>query len=362
VWKVGKYTRTTAHLNSRAQADKPETVKFGGTNSDEQVLSYFKSAKAKGLKTTFYPSLLVDSNEQSDCWRGFITGDGDQLERFMQEQYKPFILHYATLLKDVVDVFLVGSQMEGLASLANGYGKRLFASKLVKLSEEVRSILGDKVLQSYAAHLSEYQSVCGGDRRFDEYWADKNTDFVGIDAFFPLANSNDSNMLKKAWTSGEGFDYYLGEYQEKKTFSDASAKWKDLNTWWSKEHWSWDGKTCTSEKTPWAPEMKKIKFTSWGVRSTDANLYPHMHDDQFPECSRKTENVSHQVAAIKATIDFVKENKSLLDGFSCYYYDSRGRGWSDVKKDEKYLYSDRHKFPLSHNIDGKIGKTVKYSS
>nr|WP_284525157.1 glycoside hydrolase TIM-barrel-like domain-containing protein [Orientia tsutsugamushi] len=71
-------------------------------------------------------------------------------------------------------------------------------------------MLGKQVLVSYAADWSEYHHIDTNDGYYyhlDPLWACDTIDFVGIDAYFPLTHTQDSNItieeIKHGWESGE---------------------------------------------------------------------------------------------------------------------------------------------------------------
>ena len=88
--------------------------------------------------------LLVD--DVSKSWRGSITGDAEDVSNFYKKQYKPFIMHYAGLLKDVIDMFYIGSELQGLTSIKGDGREFPFIDCLVDLASSVRSEVGGNIL------------------------------------------------------------------------------------------------------------------------------------------------------------------------------------------------------------------------
>ena len=87
-WRVNGVSRSAAHLVSRDEEDRPV---YGGTPADFAVVQAIEEMKARGLRVTFYPFILMDvppgnslPNPYSDNaaetgqpafpWRGRITG------------------------------------------------------------------------------------------------------------------------------------------------------------------------------------------------------------------------------------------------------------------------------------------------
>jgi hypothetical protein len=361
-WKVGGYGRDNAHYIAK-DGEGSSTVRYGGTMPDEDVINYIKALKANDLEAVFYPFLMVDVDGKP--WRGRITGNVEDVHDFYENQYKPFILHYANLLKDQnIDAFLIGSELEGLTSVMSDNYSFPFVLKLVELAKIVKKILGKGVKVSYAANWSEYHSVPGGLRPLDNLWAAPFVDFVGIDAYFPLTDHANSkkitaNEIQKNWTSGEGIEYYYqGEF--KNNFStEPWAQWKNLEYWYEENHYSWNSKTEESIKTSWSPKMKPIWFTEYGFSCLDkATNTPNASFPELPKNSTGEYDPSIQIKGISATIEFVNSRNFIEKAF-CYGWDSRGLGWQDKKtSDLTSYYFDSTLWKAGHWIDGKIGNKI----
>ena len=239
-WLISSYDRTDAHQIYRSNQLDPTKVRYGGTAPDSDVLSYIQEIKDKGLKVAFYPFIMVDDSSKS--WRGSITGDAEDVSSFYNEQYKPFIMYYAELLQDVVDMFYIGSELEGLTSIKGNDREFSFVDCLVDLSSSLRSEVGDNILISYAANWTEYHSCHGGYRPLDTLWSNQNIDFVVVDYYMPLTDSEKTNLsieeIKEGFYSGEGYDYYLNYTGEKTEFNNDCDRWKDVAGWFSSEHWA----------------------------------------------------------------------------------------------------------------------------
>jgi GTA TIM-barrel-like domain/Putative phage tail protein len=249
-WVVNGVARADAHLVSRDDEDRPV---FGGTPADFAVVEAIRELKARGMRVTFYPFLMMDvppgnslPNPYSDNagevgqpafpWRGRITcspaadyaGTVDKTaaaatqvgDFFGDAQPGDFtvagdtvtwtgpagdwglrrmILHYAKLCKAAggVDAFLIGSEMRGLTTIRSGASTYPAVTALRNLAGDVRSILGAGTEIGYAADWSEYfghQPQDGsGDVFFhlDPLWADPDIDFIGIDNYMPLSDWRD---------------------------------------------------------------------------------------------------------------------------------------------------------------------------
>ena len=356
-WVVSDYGRDTAHQLRRSDPADPSTVRFGGTIPDGDVVGCFKALKDQGLQTAFYPFIMVDDEDAS--WRGFITGEARDVSNFYYQQYRPFIMHYARLFHEhnvEVDIFYLGSELEGLNSI-KGEGRDFpFSHCLAELAEEVRWELGMNVKISYAANWTEYHSCRqGGHRPLDVLWSNANINFVGIDYYMPLTDKQvDEDItleeIKAGFTSGEGFDYYLDADGNRVIIDEPHNRWKDLKTWHETEHWAFDPETSESYKTGWSPGSKPIVFSEFGFPSIDkATNQPYMFGDSLPKVSSGAEDIPLQMRAIKATIEHIMGEGDYISGGFAYCWDSRGKGWQ-----EKFV--DGNQWATGHWIDGKIVK------
>ena len=248
-WIVNGVTRAAAQVVSYKDG-KPV---YGGTPADFSVIQAIRELKARGLRVTFYPFLMMDipeGNTQPDPWsdntasigqpvlpwRGRITcspaasfaGTVDktstaaaQVSAFFGNAqpsnfsvsadrvtwtgpisdwgFRRMILHYAHLCAAAggVDAFLIGSEMRGLTQIRSGAATYPAVQQLRDLATAVRSILGPATRISYAADWTEYfghhPQDGSGDVFFhlDPLWADVNIDFVGIDNYMPLSDWRD---------------------------------------------------------------------------------------------------------------------------------------------------------------------------
>jgi hypothetical protein len=208
-WSVNGVDRETAHLVSRDVEGRPV---YGGTPADFAVIQAIRELKARGLRVTFYPFILMDvppgnalPDPYSDHaghlgqpafpWRGRITcspaagyaGSVDrtpaaaaQVAAFFgaaspgqfavagetvswtgpsgDRGLRRMILHYAHLCKAAggVDAFLIGSEMRGLTTVQSAPASYPAVQAFRDLAADVRSVLGASSKLSYAADWSEY--------------------------------------------------------------------------------------------------------------------------------------------------------------------------------------------------------------
>ena len=249
-WVVNGVSRANAFLVSRDAEDRPV---YGGTPADFAVVQAIQEMKARGLRVTFYPFLLLDvppGNTKPDPysdsaattgqptfpWRGRITcspaagyvGTVDKTGAGASQVASLFgtatpanfsisgetvtwtgpvgewslrrmILHYAHLCAAAggVDAFLIGSEMPGPTTIRSAAATYPAVQALRDLATAVRSILGAGPKIGYAGDWSEYfghhPADGSGDVFFhlDPLWSDDNIDFIGIDNYMPLSDWRD---------------------------------------------------------------------------------------------------------------------------------------------------------------------------
>ncbi|MGH6922561.1 MAG: baseplate multidomain protein megatron, partial [Propylenella sp.] len=244
-WQVSGLTRATAEEVSEVDG-RPA---YGGSPSDLSVVRAIEDLRARGLKVTLAPFLLMDipagnalpdpetggTGQPAYPWRGRITcnpapgqpGSPDksaaasvQVAVFLgaaepgdfslgaasvdysgpaEWSFRRMVLHYAHLaeLAGGADAFLIGSELRGLTTMRSGTSSYPFVEALRTLAADVRSVVGGATKISYAADWSEYfghQPADGTDDvhfHLDPLWADAEIDFVGIDLYHQLTDWRD---------------------------------------------------------------------------------------------------------------------------------------------------------------------------
>ena len=260
-WRVNGVTRSQALVVSQDDQGRPV---YGGTPADFSVVQAIREMKARGLRVTFYPFLMMDipaGNSLPDPysdnaasigqpvlpWRGRITcapaagfagtvdktaTAAEQVSAFFGNAqpsdfsvsgdsvtwtggadwgFRRMILHYAHLCAAAggVDAFLIGSEMRGLTQIRSGAASYPAVQALRDLAAAVRAILGPATKISYAADWSEYfghhPQDGSGDVFFhlDPLWADANVDCIGIDNYMPLSDWRDGrdHLDAQVWPS-----------------------------------------------------------------------------------------------------------------------------------------------------------------
>ena len=248
VWSVNGVNRAAAPVISQIDG-KPV---YGGTPADFSVVEAIQAIKARGLRVTFYPFLMMDVppgntlpnpysanaagvGQATLPWRGRITcspaasfaGSADKTGAAATQVAALFgsatpaqftvsgttvtwtggtdwglrrmILHYAHLCAAAggVDAFLIGSEMVGLTTIRSGASTYPAVTAFKALAADVRSILGAGTKIGYAGDWSEYFGHHPGDGTGDVYfhldplWSDANIDFIGIDNYMPVSDWRD---------------------------------------------------------------------------------------------------------------------------------------------------------------------------
>jgi hypothetical protein len=295
IWSVAGVTRPIAHLVSTVDGH----AAFGGTPADASVVHLIQELKARGLKVTLYPFIMMDvpaGNPRIDPhtgvapqppypWRGRITCDpapgrpgtpdgnaaaAAQIDAFFGVGdpdawgYRRMILHYAGLAATAggVEAFLIGSEMRELTRIRSAAGVYPAVTRLVELAAEVKAIVGGGTLVTYAADWTEYGShvVDAGatEMRFplDPLWASPAIGAVGIDYYAPLSDWRDtathldrslaSSIYERAYLArnlraGEAYDWFYADTtarrdQVRTPITDGLGKpW----AYRAKDIWSW---------------------------------------------------------------------------------------------------------------------------
>lgn len=241
-WSVAGLTRSSAGVVSRNDG----RAAYGGTPSDDTVISSIRDLRARGLSVVLSPFILMDipaantlgdpysaaSSQPAYPWRGRITvapaagrpgtpdktalaashlaafigsaavsdfsvsGDSVLYSGPAEWSFRRFILHHAHLAKAAggVDAFVLCSELRGLTTVRAAGNTFPFVSALMQLAADVRGILGPSVKILYAADWSEYfghQPADGsGDVFFhlDPLWSSPHVDCIGLDVYWPLAD------------------------------------------------------------------------------------------------------------------------------------------------------------------------------
>ncbi|HEY8595643.1 MAG TPA: glycoside hydrolase TIM-barrel-like domain-containing protein [Devosiaceae bacterium] len=237
---------------------------YGGTPSDQSVVAAIADLKARGLKVTLYPIVLMDippgntladpeagtPGQPSYPWRGRITSDpapgqagtpdlsaaiDAQVAAFFGSTapgdfgiaggavtcaraddwgYRRMVLHYAQLagLAGGVDGFIIASEMKGLTTLRRSPDQFPAVEALCALAADARAILGPDTAITYAADWSEYSGYqppdAPGDKLFhlDALWAHADIDAIGIDNYLPITDWRDGETHRDRSLAASPYD------------------------------------------------------------------------------------------------------------------------------------------------------------
>jgi hypothetical protein len=371
-WSVAGISRASAQVVLQFDADTPT---YGGTPSDHTVVQIVDHLKSKGLNVMLYPMVFVDTiTPVPKPWRGRIAPANatDAASWFTKTNgYNTFITHYANLVKNKVDAFVIGSELIGMTGYTNTAGNYPAVSQLVSLAATVKGIMGGSTLLTYAADWSEYHSVNGW-FNLDPLWASANLDFVGIDSYFPLTEDLPQiqiteDLIKEYWEKGEGWDYYYADSVNRtgKTSygGNAAYAWKNLEYWWSHTHTNPD-----SSGTGWTAKMKPVWFTEFGFPSVDGctnqpNVFydPTSSESFFPRGSKGRVDFQAQREALNATLDYLEArnqesgNANLVPRRFIWTWDARPFSfWPDLEG----VWQDSILWATGHWINGKLGNST----
>ncbi|QLF69877.1 glycoside hydrolase/phage tail family protein [Peteryoungia desertarenae] len=324
-WSVAGLGRAQAHFISRINGSPA----YGGTPSDASVIEAIRDIRARGLKVTLYPFIMMDIPAQNGLpdpyggaeqavypWRGRITCYPPTADRTAQaraqvdhfatraEGYRRLVLHYAGLAEQAggVDAFLIGSELRGLTTIRDQDDRFPFVEHLVTLAGEVRAILRPTTGVTYAADWSEYfghhPTDGSGDVFFhlDPLWAHPAITAVGIDNYLPLSDWRDADLeaenpdgfetpddaaaMARMIVGGERHDWYYASDEDRRerrrtpiTDGAYGKPWvyraKDLEGWWQNRHFNRRGGIEQAEPTGWLPQMKPFWFTELGCPAVD---------------------------------------------------------------------------------------------
>lgn len=351
-WRIGKYSRDNARLVSK---DRDGFPRYGGSINDASIMRYLEELKRRDLKIMFYPMFFLELSQKP--WRGHLTGKAHSVADFFNKDagYNDFILHYANLVKNHIDAFVIGSELIGLTKIKDQHNNFPAVLELIKLAKLVKEIVGNTVLVTYAADWSEYHHTEGGWYNLDQLFACKYIDFIGIDAYFPVTRTTNSGILLEeiitGYQSGEGYDYFIDNNGDKQTLN-ANYAWKNLRHWWENYHRNPNGLV-----TEWQPRMKKIWFTEFGFPSIDKatnqpNIFfdPLCSDGGVPKYSTGEVDFSIQRKSIKAFIQYWRTQEYIEQMF-LWTWDARPYpAWPHTN-----IWRDGNLWEKGHWVNNKFG-------
>jgi hypothetical protein len=161
------------------------------SSSDAQVIAAIDDIHAAGMNVLLKP--MVDVN--NGTWRGMINPSAANVNTWFTN-YDTFIDHYATIAaNNGVNVFSVGCELNDMEQYTSNW------TSLVSGVRSIYSGLGDSSEKlTYAANWSVNGQNKGGYTNV-AWW--NALDYIGIDAYFPLATTADpsESSLLSSWSS-----------------------------------------------------------------------------------------------------------------------------------------------------------------
>ncbi|MBI5939160.1 MAG: glycoside hydrolase/phage tail family protein [Caulobacterales bacterium] len=402
-WRAGGVGRGAAHLISHHEGGPA----YGGTPADRAVLQAIAELKARGLKVTLYPFILMDCAGYP--WRGRISGEAtDIVDLFGGASPADFtadgqtvgyagpadwglrrmILHHAKLAQMAggVDGFLIGSELRGITAIRDGDSFPAVEA-LRDLAADCRAVLGSETAIGYAADWSEYfghQPADGsGDIFFhlDPLWANANIDFIGVDFYPPLADWRDGEA-RDAFdiASGEDFDWFYASPEDRAarvrtaiTDGAHGEPWvfrpKDLIGWWSNAHHDRPGGVRSVTPTDWIPCSKPIRLIEFGCPAVDKganapNLFidPKSSESALPPFSSGARDDLGQRRTLEAVLGHFADSSNnpvspiyggpMVAGMSAWCWDARP--FPDFPA-RNSIWADGSNWALGHWLNGRAG-------
>ncbi len=252
-WRCSGLTQASTGLIPLSQSGG--SFVYGGTPSDSSIVRCIRDLRARGLRVTFYPFILMDAPGYP--WRGRITYAAADVSaaassavtgflgtaatsQFTRDTtnltvgysgsptdwtFRRMILHYANLcaLAGGVDLFLIGSELRGLETIRGPAWTKAgttqsdgsvtwdypFVAGLAQLATDVRSVFDGAGLTkdttnlhnlvAYSADWSDWMGyqhpgANGQWPHLDQLYASSAIDLVSFDNYLPLSD----------WTTGTG--------------------------------------------------------------------------------------------------------------------------------------------------------------
>jgi len=370
-WSVDGVTRAEARLVSQLDG-RPS---YGGSPSDDSVRHLIAELKARGLKVTLYPFVMMDippGNSRADPWtgaaaqpafpwRGRITCDpapgqpgspdgaapaAAQVAAFFNgaSGYRRFILHYAALAAQAggVDAFLIGSELKSLTRVRSAPGVYPAVDALVSLAAEVKALIGGARI-TYGADWTEYGAhvvdAAAQEVRFplDPLWASPAIAAIGIDYYPPLSDwrddaahidralatsIHDAGYLLGNLDGGEGFDWYYADdearaAQQRTPITDGLGKpWmfrqKDILNFWRNPHYERVGGIEQATPTAFVPQSKPVWLTEVGCPAVDKGAN---QPNVFPDTKSSDGGLPHFSSGRRDDLMQRRYLETVLGGF-----------------------------------------------
>jgi len=228
---------------------KMETVRVWWGEADKGLSNTAKLAQAHGIKTMLKPHIWI--RNANGKWRSDLEMNSDKDWDEWFNKYERMILHYAKVAE--------ASNMEALC-----IGTELYQTTIQRperwraIIKNIREIYSGEI--TYAANwYREYEEIT--------FWDD--LDYIGIQAYFPLSDSNnpDKGSILKQWAKHKKKMSALStKYAKQVVFTEIGYK----NT-----------SDSAVEPWTWPQNLDKAKLTK--SDETQINLYEAMFESLFHE-------------------------------------------------------------------------------
>ncbi len=388
---------TDPYTGEAGQAVFPWRGRITCTPSPGQIDTIDKTAAIQGAVDSFIGNSQLADFSLNET--GVVMPDDDF-------GYRRFILHYAHLAKlsGQVDNFLIGSELRSLTQLRNDLNEFPFVTALAKLADDVSGVVGPDVKLSYAADWSEYFGYHpqdgSGDVFFhlDELWSKPSINAVGIDSYMPLSDWRagndhrdgqiyddiyDRNYLRSNVLGGEGYDWFYASEEDRDNQvrtpirdglngEDWIFRFKDIQNWWSHEHFNRIDGVVADEPTSWVPQSKPFWITELGCPAVDngsnqPNVFvdPKSSESFFPYYSSETRDDLIQRRYIETYLDFwaPQSGKNILSPIyngpmidlsraSIWTWDARPFPDFPARRD---IWADGDNWEFGHWLTGRTG-------
>jgi hypothetical protein len=144
----------------------------------EGIRTMCQEAQSKGLSVMIKPHLWIGNGD----YTGSLIFENNTDQQIWNESYRGYLIQYARMSEELnVEILCIGTELCAQVDANQGYWTDLIA--------EVRSIYSGKL--TYAANWDCYPDF--------PLWG--NLDYIGIDAYFPLASmtATNQNSASEAW-------------------------------------------------------------------------------------------------------------------------------------------------------------------
>ncbi len=188
--------------------------------TDAGLVATTRLARARGIRTLLKPHIWL-TNRRDGIWRGEIRMKSEQDWQRWFSDYRRFILHYAQLAQDnKIEILCIGTELRRTVTERPDDWRGII--------RDVREIYRGKL--TYGANwYAEFEEI--------PFW--DALDFIGIHAYFPLADQDGPDLADLL----EGWQTYLGRIERLHTRFDKPVLFTELGyrsaTFAASKPWEW---------------------------------------------------------------------------------------------------------------------------